>query len=952
MTVSALPRRAPARTRPAWIAEAVALAILTAALVPALLPLAAPGLPLTHDGFLHVQRLIALDQFWALGPLWSRWLPDLAYGFGQPLFLYYAPLAYAPAVAGRLLGIGVLASFEVTSALWLTASAIAMYLLARSLFSRPAALTAAIVYAVLPYQMVDLYVRGALAETAAFVWLPLVTFCLLRTMRNGYGRWAAGLALTLAALVLTHNITALMFLPAVLVLALLLLGGQRRAPRGTWATVPLALVAGVLLAGWYWWPALAERDLVQIGETIEPALFRSFFVRSWPPFNLDAAFDYRAPVSTALGSPIFWPQPGLVQVVTSALGALAVVRTRGVRRVVLGWAVLLVLGGWVLQLGPAEALFEAVPLAAFVQFPWRLLAVVGLGSALLAGGLVEGLTERPATRLLLTGLVAACSIWTAVARLSPDAVFPDERYLTAESLLRAEMADYGLGTTHSGEYLPLTSGQRNANRLRKSLLDDCPVLADPRAQRSATGQSGVGAPSVQPALQVDQLEWQPGDIAMQVTARGPQTLRVHQFAFPGWIASVDGVPAQPYPSGRFGVLTLDVPDGEHDVRITWGWTTPRLVGLGLSMLGALGLLGLLVLTRAPSIGWRWHGSRWAGSRWAGTRRHTAAGRDSGASEAARPWPDIRPARWLTLGGTVAGFFVLVSLAWALLGVRSPGWVSTRHRSVGTSLELLTVRTDPTRLTSDRVVTLTLEWLVRTPLPEGTRTALVVRAGNGDEHRVDWPSEALGRGWEANELVRTPLAIRLPSTFPAGRATLTLVVTNPAHPPDEVTIGQLMAPPSVGDSQSTTEGSLQVADGLTVAGRLHPAPGAAVRNSVRGGDTLVADLTWQATGASLDTSREYLSLLVLRGRGQNIQGESARPGAWFNPLPFWQAGDVVDQRLGLVVPVGLEPGQYEAVTLVYPRDLTAGGMVPPGADDARLRGRPAAELPLGAVEVTR
>ena len=97
----------------------------------------------THDGFLHVQRLIALEAVVRQGAPFTRWLPDLAYGYGQPLLLYYAPLAYLPALAARFLGAGYVASIEMASGLALVLSALAMYVLARSMFGPVAATVAA-----------------------------------------------------------------------------------------------------------------------------------------------------------------------------------------------------------------------------------------------------------------------------------------------------------------------------------------------------------------------------------------------------------------------------------------------------------------------------------------------------------------------------------------------------------------------------------------------------------------------------------------------------------------------------------------------------------------------------------------------------------------------------------------------------------------------------------------
>src|SRR6187397_1776236 len=97
------------------VREVVAVSVVLVASLLLLWPLTLPGIPATHDGFLHIQRLIALDAAAREGAPFTRWLPDLAYGYGQPLLLYYAPLGNLPALVFRLLGAGYVASFELTS---------------------------------------------------------------------------------------------------------------------------------------------------------------------------------------------------------------------------------------------------------------------------------------------------------------------------------------------------------------------------------------------------------------------------------------------------------------------------------------------------------------------------------------------------------------------------------------------------------------------------------------------------------------------------------------------------------------------------------------------------------------------------------------------------------------------------------------------------------------------
>ncbi|MGQ9680999.1 MAG: hypothetical protein ACUVX9_00525 [Anaerolineae bacterium] len=62
-------------------------------------------LPQGHDALFHLHRVIQLDALLREGIVFSRWAPDLARGFGYPLFNYYAPLSYYLPEALHLVGV-------------------------------------------------------------------------------------------------------------------------------------------------------------------------------------------------------------------------------------------------------------------------------------------------------------------------------------------------------------------------------------------------------------------------------------------------------------------------------------------------------------------------------------------------------------------------------------------------------------------------------------------------------------------------------------------------------------------------------------------------------------------------------------------------------------------------------------------------------------------------------
>lgn len=230
--------------------------------LPVIWLLTAPGwLPLlggrqlgTHDGYYHLYRLYELVRALRAGDLYPRWADDFALGYGYPVFNYYAPLLLYLAAPFALLGASPIAAInlaQLAAALLAGASA---YLLGRDLFGRMPGLVAGALYGSQPYLLVDLYVRGAVAETLGLALLPLTALLLRRAAPIATPRAVAAGAASVALLAFAHNITILLALP-VLAFSALLRGGRLVA-------LGSSIALGLLAATIYWLPALAERDLV------------------------------------------------------------------------------------------------------------------------------------------------------------------------------------------------------------------------------------------------------------------------------------------------------------------------------------------------------------------------------------------------------------------------------------------------------------------------------------------------------------------------------------------------------------------------------------------------------------------------------------------------------------------------------------------------------------------
>jgi hypothetical protein len=199
--------------------------------------------------------------------LYPRWLPEFAFGYGHPVLNFFGPLSYYWGLPFTLLGVDAALALKLEFATGLIASALGMVLLARLHLDRGAALVAAVVYAYLPYHLVDLYVLGAVAEFLAFVWFPLVLWAFHRMVTGPANQRpvrGALAALLFAAMVVTHSLSALVFAPVLGIYLIILLA---RAPdRGAVVSVALALLLSAALAAFYWLPVLVESGYVGLGQ--------------------------------------------------------------------------------------------------------------------------------------------------------------------------------------------------------------------------------------------------------------------------------------------------------------------------------------------------------------------------------------------------------------------------------------------------------------------------------------------------------------------------------------------------------------------------------------------------------------------------------------------------------------------------------------------------------------
>jgi hypothetical protein len=584
------------------LSRTILMLAVVALLLTALQPLLTGHLPRGADGLLHLHRLAQLDRAVQGGLLYPRWLPDMAFGFGFPLFNYYAPLSYYLLLPLLALGVSTQIAMQAGYAVALLAIGGGTYLWTRDLFGRPAGMVAAVAAAYGPYILYDVHHRGVLPEVWGLAWLSLTFWSLHRLVSRPGRRPLALTTLFYAALLTSHNILALVGTPLLLGYAAILLWTLRaQAARANQESVAaenetaassawrfsllplLALLLGLSLTAFFWLPAFAEKELVQIEQLYLPQdLHYGNHFLSLPQLAARPKAADTALINMELTFSLGWPQLLLALLCWLPFGnARPFDEVQRRHRLLLTGALSLMV---VMMLPLSRLLWDNVPLLLFVQFPWRFLGPATLFLAVLAGAAVARL-PAPSSRWVLLSLAALILFglpWLFPSRYAPEA---DP---TPVDLIRFEGRTGALGTTSAGDYLPVTVQTVPApDTLLPAYEAAAPHYLIPRLDTAALPASAT----------IIAAEYGLAEASLQLEATEPFQARFFWFHFPGWNAWLDGRPQPVYADGPHGLLAVDLPAGRHELRLSFGDTPLRRVAWVVSLIALL--LFTAVLFRWP-----------------------------------------------------------------------------------------------------------------------------------------------------------------------------------------------------------------------------------------------------------------------------------------------------------------------------------------------------------------
>ncbi len=555
--------------------------VIILSIIPAILPLFNPGFYVMHDDE-QIGRLFDLHASLISFHIPPRIVPNLGFGYGYPFFNFYPPFAYYMGEFFHLLGFGYIVSTKLMLATVFASSAYFVYLFSKQFIGRLGGLLSSVAYTYASYRAVDIYARGAFAEAATFPFIPLLFWSTYKIYKTNNWTYIFISAVALGALILSHNLIAIMTLPFLFAWILYLFYISKHKQQFLKNSLG-ALILGFGLTAYFWLPSYIEREHTLINIlTSELANYSLHFVCTYQLW--DSPWGYGGSIQGCFDGISF--EIGKVQLVASFISfVLALVwffkRKKDAKLFPIIIFSIFLAGCIFLMIKFSKPLWDVITPLWYIQFPWRFLLISSFVSAFLTGAVVSFISNiyiRVAVSILLAGLI----MYLSIGKFTPERfVNVNDNFYTNNEKIRWETSSLAY------EYVP------KGIQTRKSDIGTTKIDIDKHEIASRTAQVISGSMDIKVITDKPQYK------KLDIKVLEPGILQINTFSFPGWNVTLNSLDIEYSDSNKLKLIQVSLPVGKHEIEAKFNDTPVRLVGniiTGISII-LVGILSFLTLKK-------------------------------------------------------------------------------------------------------------------------------------------------------------------------------------------------------------------------------------------------------------------------------------------------------------------------------------------------------------------
>lgn len=501
---------------------------------------------------LHIGWLFEMDRAIKMLQFPPRYVPDLSFGFGYPLFTFVYPFPFYIAEIFHLLGFSLVNSVKLVFGLSIPLSMYFMYKLLKNYMKDSWALAGAVMYVYAPYRALEMFVRGTIGEIVAFVFFPIIILSVIK--KNPYV-----LALSVAGLVLSHNIMAYMFMPFLLLFVIL--------NKSFWVSLK-GIILGLLLSSYFWVPAIVESNLMKYDTVFNfydhyPAL-KQFITPYW---------GYGASVPGNYDTMSFYM--GLTGIVVMAIGTILFLLKKDKfskeEQIFVGWSVFVVLISVFMMNFRSAWFWRNLPLLPYFQFPWRFLAMITLFSPFFLIA-IHKFSDNKFVKLVPFAVIFF-------------SLFLNFNYFKTSEYL-GRMDDY-----YINRYIPVPTASEEYLKTSEEYLR-LPKENEKRPEKNSPRAYTINDNAVLGVEEINAL-----NAKIKTSSEIDFVLNYNKYNYPGWKATIDGKKTEIISGKPYGQISFLVPSGSHTVEVKYGESALRLVFNLVSLVSVSGVVYVLIKQR-------------------------------------------------------------------------------------------------------------------------------------------------------------------------------------------------------------------------------------------------------------------------------------------------------------------------------------------------------------------
>lgn len=525
--------------------------------------------PLLREGYFsmhddtQVARVVAMGRALQKRQFPVRWVSDLGYGYGYPIFNFYGPLPYY--FGGLLYAFGANGLFATKCMIGagILLAAFTMYSAAASKFGTAGGIVAALSYLYAPYHAVQAYVRGAIGELWAVSFLPLVLSGIIASFDPKKQKNAiliGGLGFT--GIILSHTIIgyiSFLYISSGFIGYWCVCLFRKHVDIHILKAHCFMLLFGLGISAFFWLPALGEMQYTSVSKVIGgSADFRNHFLclsQLW-----DSSWGFAGSAPGCIDGISF--KLGKIQILLSGL-AVALwffhrTYTKNARKAMISGMTLAAVSLFGM-LSTSERLWVLIPNAEYIQYPWRLLTFALLGMSYISGYIILCIRSNIGKKVI--GLLCIIGIITFNAKLfTPQFTNTNspQSYETDQELrFRASKV--------SDEYLP-------------------PGIPIPQSPNDIIRQPVENTEQIHATIILDTGTY----LSLNITGKIDQTIVIQRAFFPGWKYYVNG--SEVFPVLDHSRPSFRIQKGETRIEMVFADTIVRMCANLISAVAVVSLL--------------------------------------------------------------------------------------------------------------------------------------------------------------------------------------------------------------------------------------------------------------------------------------------------------------------------------------------------------------------------